>query len=289
MTTQTLAELTAQTAEDVRVLRAALAEDQGTMAGRASLIAAAHPDRIARLLDAVERERASRQAAQAELERTQEERNRARLQGERDARRVLKGEMEQLQRERDEAHKDVARLRELLKLANGEVYALTLAQDAMQPDAWAVVNAKGKLINTCEVRELLAAPEDCDREYHEDAPHRVESLFLRAAAPVAQPLTLTDEQLIACIRGAAAGSVPMGLLRDVGPYEVTEPTWFARSLANAILKAAGAAAAQPEPSLWRVGACTFDNLLDAREHMRTDMTSYPLEAFVRAATGATGG
>lgn len=59
-----------------------------------------------------------------------------------------------------------------------------------------------------------------------------------AAATAAQPATLTDEQLIACIRSAAAGSVPMGLLRDRGPYEVTEPTWFARNLADAIVKAA---------------------------------------------------
>jgi hypothetical protein len=44
--------------------------------------------------------------------------------------------------------------------------------------AWAVVNAKGQLINTSEVRELLAPTDECDQQYPEDAPHRVEPLYL---------------------------------------------------------------------------------------------------------------
>lgn len=94
-------------------------------------------------LDALERERASRQAAQIELEQAREDRNRARLQGERDARRVLQAEMDalreqvstlkrtynqlfdaaaqqqeqiqQLQRERDEALAEAQRLRTALQ------------------------------------------------------------------------------------------------------------------------------------------------------------------------------
>lgn len=124
MNTQTLAELTAQTAEDVRVLREALAAEflcsdwqytgcntvEGKAAdgewweiahpcpmdGTARFIGAANPARIARLLDAVERERAARQQAQAELEQARQERNAARLQGERDAARVHRAEIERL-------------------------------------------------------------------------------------------------------------------------------------------------------------------------------------------------
>jgi hypothetical protein len=62
------------------------------------------------------------------------------------------------------------------------------------------------------------------------------------------PALLTDERLIACIRSAAGPAVPMGLLRDRGPYEVTEPTLFARNLASLIEREVRAALAQQQPA-----------------------------------------
>lgn len=54
-----------------------------------------------------------------------------------------------------------------------------------------------------------------------------------AAAPAAVP----DETLLAIFRATVRGDT-LKLTRDVGPYEVTEPTQEARDLAQAILAAA---------------------------------------------------
>lgn len=53
---------------------------------------------------------------------------------------------------------------------------------------------------------------------------------------------LTREQILACVRSVGL-PVPMGLTRDSGPYEVTEPTWFLIQLVRAIERAHGIDAA----------------------------------------------
>ena len=57
-----------------------------------------------------------------------------------------------------------------------------------------------------------------------------------AAAPLAQPLT--DEQILTCVRSVGL-IAPMGLTRDRGPYEVTEPTHYLCELVRAIERAHG--------------------------------------------------
>jgi len=44
---------------------------------------------------------------------------------------------------------------------------------------------------------------------------------------------LTDEQILDCVR-AVGVPAPMGLTRDRGPYEITEPSWFLTQLVRAI-------------------------------------------------------
>jgi hypothetical protein len=68
----------------------------------------------------------------------------------------------------------------------------------------------------------------------------------QARALVSAPrVPLTDEQMLACVRSVGAPA-PMGLMRDRGAYEVTEPTWFLTQLVRAIERAHGIAAA-PQP------------------------------------------
>ena len=52
---------------------------------------------------------------------------------------------------------------------------------------------------------------------------------------------LTDEQILACVYSTQLPR-PMGLTRDIGPYEVTEPTHYLRTLVRAIERAVLAAA-----------------------------------------------
>lgn len=54
------------------------------------------------------------------------------------------------------------------------------------------------------------------------------------SAPV-ERVTLSDEQVLACIRSAQVGPVPMGMTRERGPYDVTEPTYFAQRFARAVI------------------------------------------------------
>ena len=53
-------------------------------------------------------------------------------------------------------------------------------------------------------------------------------------APV-ERVTLSDEQVLACIRSAQVGPVPMGMTLERGPYDVTEPTYFAQRFARAVI------------------------------------------------------
>ena len=59
---------------------------------------------------------------------------------------------------------------------------------------------------------------------------------LAEAQPAAQPLT--DEQLLSIAR-AEAGGTGIKLTRDVGPYEVTEPTHVYKCIVRAIERAHG--------------------------------------------------
>lgn len=68
----------------------------------------------------------------------------------------------------------------------------------------------------------------------------VEVRALYAAPPSAQAepqVPLPDDQVLAIFREAVDGNT-IKLTRDVGPYEVTEPTHAARKLVNAIVAAA---------------------------------------------------
>lgn len=90
------------------------------------------------------------------------------------------------------------------------------------------------------------AAEDCERRPYGDlrnakwldpecyAKGACQSLLFKAAAE--QPLT--DEQLLAIARNEASGT-SVKLTRDVGPYEVTEPTHVYRCIARAIEVAHG--------------------------------------------------
>lgn len=55
-----------------------------------------------------------------------------------------------------------------------------------------------------------------------------------STAPV-ERVPLSDEQVLACIRSAKVGPVPMGMTRERGPYDVTEPTYFAQRFASAVI------------------------------------------------------
>ncbi len=55
-----------------------------------------------------------------------------------------------------------------------------------------------------------------------------------STAPV-ERVPLSDEQVLACIRSAQVGPVPMGMTRERGPYDVTEPTYFAQRFARAVI------------------------------------------------------
>lgn len=73
---------------------------------------------------------------------------------------------------------------------------------------------------------------------------------LAHAAAQAEPVAgvpLTEEQMMDCVRSVGTPA-PMGLTRDRGPYEVTEPTWFLAQLVRAVERAHGIAAPQtPAP------------------------------------------
>ena len=67
--------------------------------------------------------------------------------------------------------------------------------------------------------------------------------------PLPEPAPLTYEQMLDCVR-AVGTPAPMGLTRDHGPYEITEPTWFLIQLVRAIERALGIgndAAPAPHP------------------------------------------
>lgn len=63
---------------------------------------------------------------------------------------------------------------------------------------------------------------------------------------------LTDGQILSCVR-AIGPRVPMGLTRDRGPYEVTEPTWFLTQLVRTIEAAHGITAS---PDAQQDAPCT---------------------------------
>lgn len=67
---------------------------------------------------------------------------------------------------------------------------------------------------------------------------RTQALYdtVQASQAVAQPLT--DEQILDCVRSVGVPA-PMGLTRDRGPYEITEPSWFLTQLVHAIERAHG--------------------------------------------------
>ena len=69
---------------------------------------------------------------------------------------------------------------------------------------------------------------------------------LYASPPKAEAQPLTDEQILACVRSVGLPQ-PMGLTRDRGPYEVTEPSYFLQLLVRAIEAAHGIATKPVNP------------------------------------------
>ena len=67
-----------------------------------------------------------------------------------------------------------------------------------------------------------------------------------APEPVAR-VPLTEKQMLDCVRSVGTPA-PMGLTRDRGPYEVTEPTWFLIQLVRSVERAHGIAAAPQAPT-----------------------------------------
>lgn len=62
------------------------------------------------------------------------------------------------------------------------------------------------------------------------------AIYTVHAEPARQPLT--PEKILECVR--ATGMVtPMGLTRDVGPYSITEPTYYLTRLIAAVERAHG--------------------------------------------------
>lgn len=68
---------------------------------------------------------------------------------------------------------------------------------------------------------------------------------LRSEVEALRRKPLTEEQVLACVRSIGLPR-PMGLTRDVGPYEVTEPTYYLQLLVRAIEKAHGIDAAKEQ-------------------------------------------
>jgi len=62
--------------------------------------------------------------------------------------------------------------------------------------------------------------------------------LLYAHPSTVQREPLSEAQMLACVRSVGVPA-PMGLTRDRGPYEVTEPTWFLTELVRTIERAHG--------------------------------------------------
>lgn len=80
------------------------------------------------------------------------------------------------------------------------------------------------------------------------------------AAPVPAPV-LTDAELLRIARDVAPGN-EVRLARDVGPYEVTEPTPMLRALAGAILAAAGIGTAPTGRTVQKLTDARIDTLAE---------------------------
>lgn len=86
-------------------------------------------------------------------------------------------------------------------------------QSIVAADQWLAKQPTNQCGETCERAKLCAT---CAREL---------------SLPLPQPLT--DEQILDCVRSVGVPA-PMGLTRDRGPYEITEPSWFLTQLVRAI-------------------------------------------------------
>ena len=79
---------------------------------------------------------------------------------------------------------------------------------------------------------------------------RVDALAAQPQQPAPEPVArvpLTEKQMLDCVRSVGTPA-PMGLTRDRGPYEVTEPTWFLIQLVRSVERAHGIAAAPQAPT-----------------------------------------
>jgi hypothetical protein len=213
----------------------------------------------------------------------------------------LRTELQIAQAAADAAVKRMAAMR-------SEMSAATAAQPA-QPEAWQKHARKlvewrhcmsyndsyfgepaGLLKQIAAEFERLLPPHELAAAPAAQQDGAVQTLIDAGHAP-AEAATLIAEsrsRLAAAAATQAACWIDQAELRNIA-MEGCTPSVSAQPVSEhdvPLYTRAAAMEAQPvKPDLWRVGCCTFDSLEDAREYMRTDMTSYPLEAFVKVATG----
>ena len=144
-----------------------------------------------------------------------------------------------------------ATLRSLLTEARDELKA--------EPEMWELVGRIDAALAAPEpepIGEVVIGEEGTTKgwtviRWRADLPPVAVGTKLYAEAPAAaavrhapaQPLTLPDSELLRVARGVIDGNT-IKLTRDVGAYEVTEPTHAYRCLADALV---AAAAAQEQP------------------------------------------
>ena len=96
--------------------------------------------------------------------------------------------------------------------------------------------APGSYMNRCHQCNVVVSDVDKRAITCRSCAEKLHAEATTPAAPVAQDLT--DGQILAAIRTIGLPR-PMGLARDVGPYEVTEPTYYLQLLVRAIERAHG--------------------------------------------------
>lgn len=128
-------------------------------------------------------------------------------------------------------------------------------------------------VGDCEAVELVSAYIDAI-EAAPPAPMTAEK-----ASP------LTDERIVACVQSIPLPR-PMGLVRDVGPYEITEPTQYLRLLVRSVEQAIGSPPAheRQEPVSRTLDLWFFRELSDEQRMSLFRMAGLPADEIRSDAT-----
>lgn len=125
--------------------------------------------------------------------------------------------------------------------------------DMRHPKIQALIGGKARREIELRLVEQLLDDPDCDlsamdMEYWHGLHDKLrDALMARATPPAVQAAKpLTEVDMLDCVRSVGV-QAPMGLTRDRGPYEVTEPTWFLVQLVRAIERKIRAAAQVDTP------------------------------------------